>query len=205
MHVRSVRSGLTESRHQVNVAAVDHRGKVLLRDGDPDEPFFSRSVIKPVQATVALEAGVDLHDEHLAVAVASHGAFPVHVAIVRAILAGGGRDESALACPPAPSAALARGGSRQRAEARPIYHNCSGKRADGTRGRWWGGPVKGGAAGVIGFGRHGIGIAPTSRSGDFAAAKRLGMLSPAMETGLEAVSEPPVLGGGRPVGSLRIG
>ena len=73
--------------------------------------------------------------------------------------------------------------------------------------------MKGGAAGVSGFGRHGIGIAAKSRSGDLApalsaalaAAKRLGMLSPAMEAGLEAVSEPPVLGGGRPVGSLRIG
>lgn len=305
MHVRSVRSGLTESRHHVTVAAVDRRGTILLDDGDVDEAFFYRSVIKPVQATAALDAGVDLPDEHLAVASASHGAFPVHIAIVRAILADGGLDESALACPPAPSAPYTRGRSRRRFEPDRIYHNCSGKhatmlracaakgwplrsylepdhphqmritalieettgtrpdvvgvdgcgaptlqgsvrgvarcfaslsssdrfdrvtkamirfpslvadnvRSEGVLGRWWGGPVKGGAAGIIALGRHGIGIAAKSRSGDpapalsaaIAAADRLGLVSPAMAEGLEAVAEPPVLGGGRTVGSLRVG
>jgi len=83
-------------------------------------------------------------------------------------------------------------------------------RGDGLLARWWGGPVKGGAAGCIGMGRHGIGIAAKSWSGRsdvavaaaIACAGDLGLLSPAMEDALESVATPVVLGGGRPVGTL---
>jgi L-asparaginase II len=83
-------------------------------------------------------------------------------------------------------------------------------RGDGVLGRWWGGPVKGGAAGCIGMGRHGIGIAAKSWSGrsdvavaaTIVAAEHLGLLSTAMQDALHDVATPVLLGGGRPVGSL---
>jgi len=303
--VRTVRSGVTEATDEVTVLACDRSGTVLLRSGDPDEPLFYRSAIKPFQAVAALEAGVSLPPEHLALACASHGGHPVHLAIVSAILEAGGLEESALRCPAAwPLSAAARDLQIRRGVRRPrrIFHNCSGKHAtmlraciasgwptggyldpdhplqrgilhvvaeatgvdprpvgvdgcgaptlrgtvrgqargfahlsdderfaavasatsrfpalvaddrrpDGRLGSWWGGPVKVGAVGLIGAGRHGIGIAAKSRSGSsrnavaalVAAARRLGLLSQAMVDGLEDVAEPPVLGGGRHVGSL---
>ena len=84
------------------------------------------------------------------------------------------------------------------------------ERADGKLGRWWGGPVKVGAEGQIGIGRHGIGIAAKARAGGsdvavaavIAAADDLGLLPDAMRSGLATEAAPPVLGGGLPVGEL---
>jgi L-asparaginase II len=81
-------------------------------------------------------------------------------------------------------------------------------RPDGELGAWWGGPVKVGAAGLIGLGRDGLGIAAKARDGSGAAAvvgaleaaRLLGALSPAMENGLREVARPTVFGGGAAVG-----
>lgn len=62
-----------------------------------------------------LAAGLRLGGAELAVAAASHSAAPVHLALVRGVLAGAGLTEADLGCP-------AVGGER-------IRHNCSGKHA----------------------------------------------------------------------------
>ncbi len=126
------RSGLDESFHRGCVAAVDAAGRVIARHGDVDRRFYVRSAAKPFQAAVSVELGADLVPEHLAVACASHDGTPVHVAIVRRILADGGLDESDLQCPP--SRPLGRGAdllwaARGEVERSPIFHNCSGKHA----------------------------------------------------------------------------
>lgn len=306
--MQTVRSGLAESLHEADVVAVDRNGRELYRSGDVDRTLFYRSAIKPFQTQVAIDAGVELPDEHLAVASASHGGHPAHLAIVRSILADGGLGESSLQCPAAwPLSARARDLQVRRGVTgpRPIFHNCSGKhalmlracvmagwttedyldpnhplqrrivtmvgdvsridpeplgvdgcgaptlrgtvrglalafatltgdvrfetvvravsrfpalvadnvRGDGRLARWWGGPVKVGAEGLIGFSRHGIGLASRARGGRqpvalaaaIAAAGDLGLLSPAMENALAEVAAPPVLGGGLPVGELGIG
>lgn len=267
--------------------------------------MFYRSAVKPLQATVALEAGLNLDPEHIAVASASHSGWPAHVSIVRSILADAGLDEAALRCPAVwPLSQSARDLQFRRGvgAAKRVFHNCSGKhaamlaacvvqgwevdtylapdhplqrrivelvaeatgirpepvgfdgcgaptmrgsvrglaqafaqlsseprykratsavsrfpslvadneRADGKLGRWWGGPVKVGAQGQIGIGRHGIGIAAKARAGSsdvavaavIAAADDLGLLPEAMRTGLATEAAPPVLGGGVPVGEL---
>lgn len=305
MKLRSVRSGLTEAVHEATVCAVDRNGRVLLHEGDIDEPLFYRSSIKLLQATASVEAGADLEPEHIAVACSSHSGFPIHLAIVRAILTRHGLDESALKTPPDwPLSAAARDLQVRHGVTGPkrIFHNCSGKHAgwlaasaatgwptesyldpehplqrrtielvhevsgfdpeevgvdgcgapvlrgtarslatvfarvtddtrfgavatathrfaslvadswrpDGLFARWWSGPVKVGASGWIGAGRSGIGIAVKSHSGAAnvgvaalaESARRLGMLSAVMEERLHDVMHPPVLGGGRPVGSL---
>jgi len=301
----TVRSGLTESTHDAAVVAVDATGAELYRSGDPDRSLFYRSAVKPFQSTVALEAGLTLPVEHLAVASASHGGWPIHIAIVQSILNDAGFDESALQCPPSwplsPGAkdVQVRMGVRS---PRRVFHNCSGKHAamlgacmvqgwpienyldpdhplqqriveivadatgiqpepvgidgcgaptlrgsvrglarafanlsssercrpaatavsrfpslvadnsrpDGKLARWWGGPVKVGAEGQIGIGRHGIGIAAKADAGKpevavaavIAAADELGLVSDVMLDALAAEAAPPVFGGGRPVGAL---
>ena len=72
------------------MVAVDSTGAELYRSGEPDKPTFYRSAVKPLQATVALEAGLDLDPEHIAVASASHGGWPAHTSIVRSILTDAG-------------------------------------------------------------------------------------------------------------------
>lgn len=127
-----VRSGLVEARHEGVVAVADADGSVVASDGDVDEPFYGRSSLKPFQALVAQRHGARLAEERLAIACASHGGRPEHLAAVRSILAGAGLDESALATPadvpssPEGVAAAAIGG---RIEPAPILHNCSGKHA----------------------------------------------------------------------------
>ena len=305
MRFLTVRSGLAESSHNAAVLAVDVTGAELYRSGDPDRPLFYRSAMKPFQATVALEAGLMLPVEHLAVASASHGGWPIHVAIVRSMLSDAGLDESALQCPPSwPLSSEARDLCVLRGVRSPkrVFQNCSGKHAamlgacmaqgwpietyvdpnhplqqrifdlvadatgirpeptgidgcgaptlrgsvrglarafanlsssercrpaatavsrfpslvadnsrpDGKLARWWGGPIKVGAEGQIGIGRHGIGIAAKANSGRpevavaavIAAADDLGLISDVMRDALETEAAPPLFGGGRPVGTL---
>jgi L-asparaginase II len=128
--VASVRSGLAEAVHPVTAAVVDAAGRVVFTMGeDLDRPFFMRSASKPFQGFVSQESGAGLGTEQLALACASHGGQPVHVAHAREMLAGVGLDETALLCPPdhptSDSAAdlwAAKGMPVAR-----ILHNCSGK------------------------------------------------------------------------------
>lgn len=305
MQFATVRNGLPESLHDVSVFATDATGAELYRFGDPDRPLFYRSAVKPLQATVALEMGIDLPPEHVAVACASHSGWPAHLAIVRRMLHDVGLDEYALQCPAVwPLSQSARDLQIRRGvrSVKGVFHNCSGKhaamlaacvaqgwpidtylspahplqkqivevvaeatgfrpepvgvdgcgaptlrgsirglaaafaqlssnrryerassaiarfpslvadneRADGKLARWWGGPVKVGAEGQIGIGRHGIGIAAKAKAGGsdvavaavIAAASDLGLLPDAMRSGLANQAAPPVLGGGVPVGEL---
>jgi L-asparaginase II len=112
----------------------EHRFVWRLADGDHDEQAFLRSAAKPLQALPAVRAGVlerlGLDDRHLAMACASHGGSPEHVARVSEILAASGLGVGHLACgavaPRDPVAAAALPGAPRR-----IHHNCSGKHALG--------------------------------------------------------------------------
>jgi L-asparaginase II len=127
----TIRSGLIESTHPWSGVVVDATGTTHHEWGDPDRPLYYRSAVKPFQATISQECGAGLPPEHLALACASHSGTAAHVAIVRAALAAGGLEESALLCPPdlplgqgARARALADGRRKRR-----VSHNCSGKHA----------------------------------------------------------------------------
>lgn len=126
------RNGVVEAEHHVAAAIVDAAGKLTRATGDVDRSFFVRSAAKPVQLSIALETGLELSSQAQAIASASHGGFPIHLAYVRSILAGAGLDESALQTPPAwplhrtARDAAVRSGANEPA---PIFHNCSGKHA----------------------------------------------------------------------------
>ena len=133
MIVGSVRSGLVEARHPVAAAAVDSTGRVIATLGDDlEREFFLRSSPKPLQAAVLQRHGAALVPERLAVAAASHSAFPVHVAHVTAMLLEVGLDAGHLGCPPdrplSPAADRV-WASLGRTGAERIFHNCSGKHA----------------------------------------------------------------------------
>lgn len=130
MIARVVRSGVVEATHDGAVAAVDQHGRLMAASGEIERRFFARSAVKPFQTYSSVQFGGDMPAELVAVASASHGGDPVHVAIARAILSDAGLDESHLRCPPAwplsPEAARRVAGAPgpQR-----IWHNCSGKHA----------------------------------------------------------------------------
>lgn len=306
MLAHTVRSELTESRHRGSAIAVDAAGRVLLEYGEPDRPIFYRSAIKPLQAMVALRAGVPLSPEEVAVMCSSHSGLPVHIALVRKILADVGLTPDALQTPVDwPLGATAAAAVRAAGYVRPrrIWHNCSGKHAgwlaacrragwnhatyrapdhpaqvmtleivrdatgldptptgiDGCgaptlRGSirglaaafarlssdpefaaaavpthrfpglvggndrpetklaaWWDGPMKAGAQGLLGAGRHGVGVAVRSEAGSveiaviamIAVLRHLELLSAAAVDALTAIATPAVLGHGEPVGTIQ--
>jgi L-asparaginase II len=133
--VEVTRGKLVESRHRGAVAVADAEGMMVLGLGDVAAPIFPRSAIKAVQALVLVESGgadrFGFGDEELALACASHGGEPGHVATVERMLAAAGLDAAALACGAhwplhQPSArALARAGGTASA----LHNNCSGKHA----------------------------------------------------------------------------
>lgn len=131
MLARTVRSGLTEAFHDGTACVVDADGTVLQTWGDTTRPVFYRSAIKPFQATVALELGAELEPEEIAIASASHGGHPIHLAYVNRILARAGLDESALRCPPDwPMSRAARDRAIRLGQGPSrVFHNCSGKHA----------------------------------------------------------------------------
>src|SRR3979411_3484843 len=95
------RGKLVESRHRGAVAVADADGASVLALGDVAAPVFPRSAIKAVQALVLVESGgadrFGFGDEELALACASHGGEPGHVATVERMLAAAGGEASAPA------------------------------------------------------------------------------------------------------------
>ena len=81
---------------------------------------------------------------------------------------------------------------------------------EGKFAAWWGGPVKGGAEGLIAAGRHGIGVAAKSHEGNVEIAiaamveliDRVGLLAQVAKESLVDIARIPVLGGGRRVGTI---
>lgn len=126
-----VRNGVVESVHHGIVVGLDAAGDVAMQLGDPTGVMYPRSASKPIQAIAMLRSGVDLDDELLALAAASHSGEVFHIDGARRILASVGLDESALRCPPAlpmepdDLARYLRDGGQPDA----LHMNCSGKHA----------------------------------------------------------------------------
>ncbi|HEY1543212.1 MAG TPA: asparaginase [Xanthobacteraceae bacterium] len=131
--VEVTRGNLVESRHRGSVAVVDADGATVLALGDVETPIFPRSAIKGPQALVLVESGgadrYGLDDEALALACASHGGEPAHVARAERTLRAAGLDAAALECgthwPSHQASALAL--ARSGATATALHNNCSGK------------------------------------------------------------------------------
>lgn len=119
----------------MNAAVVDSDGQLLYAARDPHRMTWWRSCAKPFQVMPLLESGgfgtLGWGDDELALACASHGGEPEHVAIAGAMLSSIGLEEGDLAC--GPHEPLSGRGSRLLRESghriTRLHNNCSGKHA----------------------------------------------------------------------------
>jgi L-asparaginase II len=128
------RGGAVESIHRVSAAVVE--GDALVGYArDPEHQAYWRSCAKPFQIMPFMESdGLDdlgWGPDQIALACASHGGEPEHVAIAGAMLAELGLEEGDLAC--GVTEPLSQRGQRLLRESggRPtrLHNNCSGKHA----------------------------------------------------------------------------
>src|SRR6186713_2983320 len=100
--VNVLRGTVVESRHTGSVAVFDADGRGVLSLGDVERPVFPRSAVKAIQALPLIESGAadryGFGAEELALACASHGGEPGHVAVAEQMLKSAGLDASALKC-----------------------------------------------------------------------------------------------------------
>ena len=135
LDVLVTRGDAIESRHRVHAAVVDARGRLVGSARDADVVTYWRSCAKPFQVMPLLRSGgfdrLKWGDDQLALACASHGGEPEHVAIAAGMLRSIGVEEGDLACGPHDPLS-ARGAKLLRESgARPtrLHNNCSGKHA----------------------------------------------------------------------------
>ena len=124
-----------ESHHRVHAAVVDGSGNLVFGARDPHCVTFWRSCAKPFQVMPLIETGafdrLKWGDDQLALACASHGGEPEHVAIANGMLHSIGLEEGDLACGPheplsSRGAKLARESGQRLTR---LHNNCSGKHA----------------------------------------------------------------------------
>jgi L-asparaginase II len=135
LDVVATRGDLTESRHRVHAAVVDATGTLRERAGDPELVTWWRSCAKPFQVMPLITSGgfdsIGWGDDELALACASHGGEPEHVALANAMLESIGLEEGDLAC--GPHDPLSARGLRiirdSGARVTRLHNNCSGKHA----------------------------------------------------------------------------
>ncbi len=129
------RGGTVESRHRVHAAVVDANGTLLEGVRDPHTETWWRSCAKPFQVMPLVRSGglerLGWGASQLALACASHGGEPEHVALAESMLAGIGLEEGDLAC--GAHEPLASRGARLLRESGDrltrLHNNCSGKHA----------------------------------------------------------------------------
>ncbi len=89
--VEVTRGPLVESRHRGAIAVVDAEGTRRAAIGDIGQAVFPRSAVKALQALPLVESGAadryGFGNAELALACASHGGEPRHVATAAAMLA----------------------------------------------------------------------------------------------------------------------
>ena len=129
------RGGSIESRHCVHAAVVGPGDSTVATARDPSLVTMWRSCSKLFQVLPLLSSGgfdsLGWGDEELALACASHGGEPEHLAIADRMLHSIDREEGDLACGPH-EPLPARGAKIARESGRPfsrLMNNCSGKHA----------------------------------------------------------------------------
>ena len=135
LDIEVTRGDLVESRHHVHAVVVDEREAVVASARDADMVTHWRSCAKPFQVMPFLESGgfdeLGWDDQALALACASHGGEPEHVAIAADMLQDLDLEEGDLAC--GPHEPLSSRGARivRESGTRPtrLHNNCSGKHA----------------------------------------------------------------------------
>jgi L-asparaginase II len=133
--VEVTRGLAVESRHYGSIAVCDADGALVVSVGDVERAVFPRSGIKALQALPLVESGAadryGLTESELALACASHGGEPEHIATAAGMASRTGLGAEALECGAhwplndASARALAASGAGPTA----LHNNCSGKHA----------------------------------------------------------------------------
>ncbi|MGP9033465.1 asparaginase [Glutamicibacter mysorens] len=129
--VIATRGDAVESIHYGSAVLLDASGSIAASRGDAQAVFYPRSALKPLFAVGMLRAGLQLDDQQLALASASHSGAERHQQVAASTLAAAGLDEHALRN----STDLPYGAAeRQRhlaagGKATQLAQNCSGKHA----------------------------------------------------------------------------
>jgi L-asparaginase II len=133
--VEYTRGGIVESVHRGWIAVARADGSLVATVGDPDQPVFPRSAMKPFQAVEVVESGAanrfGFRDAELAVCCASHNGEARHRQTVASMLQRVGQPVSAMvnsADPPWSMLEQAVVASRSSDE-NQLAQNCSGKHA----------------------------------------------------------------------------
>lgn len=120
-----------ESFHHGVVTVVDANAQVLFEAGRGDRVVYPRSTLKPLQTLAVLRTGVELTDEEIALATASHSGSQVHRDAVAEFLRRHLLSADLLQCPAdwplateEKARLIAEGGQKS-----PLAMNCSGKHA----------------------------------------------------------------------------
>jgi L-asparaginase II len=135
LDVVATRGTDVESRHRVHAAVVGPDDTVMASAGDIQFVSSWRSCAKPFQVMPLIESGgfdqLGWGDDQLALACASHGGEPEHVALAERMLNDLGLEEGDLACGPHDplSARGLRLARESGARLTRLHNNCSGKHA----------------------------------------------------------------------------
>lgn len=126
-----VRNDRSESVHYGAVVGLDPDGSVAFALGDPEQPMYPRSSLKPMQAAALGEVGLQLPRPQMALACASHDGTRTHTETVEALLGAFGLDRTALQNTPDRPLELEAREDQIRAGLPPcsLTQNCSGKHA----------------------------------------------------------------------------
>lgn len=129
------RGGIVESVHRGWIAVARADGSLVATVGDPDQPVFPRSAMKPFQTVAVVESGAvdrfSFSAAELSVCCASHNGEPRHRQVVAAILQKAGQPISAMLNgidPPWNPLQEALVAARTQDE-NQLAQNCSGKHA----------------------------------------------------------------------------
>lgn len=100
--IKYKRSGLYEQEHNGLIVLVNEKKTVMKIGEDNSYPFFQRSCMKPLQAALLIDKGVDEAFEfdlrEIAILSASHVGSQEHIEVVRGLLSKIGLDDSFLQC-----------------------------------------------------------------------------------------------------------
>lgn len=135
LDVHVTRGDVVESRHRVHAAVVGPGDGLVAHAGAPGLVTMWRSCAKPFQVLPFLSSGgfdqLGWGPQELALACASHGGEPEHVALAARMLEAIGLEEGDLACGPHEPLAPrgVRLGREQGVVWSRLHNNCSGKHA----------------------------------------------------------------------------
>jgi L-asparaginase II len=133
LDVEVTRGDVIESRHRVHAAVIGPDDVLIGAARDSALVTMWRSCAKPLQVLPLLTSGgwdqLGWGDEELALACASHGGEPEHVAVAARMLASMGLEEGDLACGPHEPLSVRGAKLLRESGATPtrLHNNCSGK------------------------------------------------------------------------------